>query len=259
MRLDSLPLFASASAPCSSAAGSIALAFCAFASAETQVFSGPLSSTRPAFHAAAGCYLKTEKFDSLPAGAVISAMPGVDAVMTNENASGAVIGFPILASGSPVSASNWLVNLGNGRPVWSPWVIRPIAGEAIYAFGQANAQGDWVRVEGYDASNALVVTVDAPAIASGGFAGFVTTTPIARVVVTPLGNFDGANGMDDVAVSIHPVPACAGDLSGNGNIDGQDLGMLLAAWDQPGADLNCDGTTDGADLGILLGAWGDCP
>jgi hypothetical protein len=113
-------------------------------------------------------------------------------------------------------------------------------------------------VQGYDASNSLVVTVDAPPIIAGGFAGFVTTTPIARVVVTPLGNSDGANGMDDVAVSIHPVPACAGDLSGNGNIDGEDLGMLLAAWGAPDADLNCDGTTDGGDLGILLGGWGDC-
>jgi hypothetical protein len=242
-------------AACTAAACASAIA--APALSDTQAFSGPLASTRAAFTAAAGCGLKTESFDSMPAGSSVNAMPGVDAVMTNENAAGQAVGFPVLA-GSQVSAPNWVTNFGNGRPAWSPWVIRPTDGEAIYAFGQANAQGDWVRVDGYDASNALAVSVTAPAIVSGGFAGFVTTTPILRVVVTPLGNFDGLNGMDDVAVSVVPLSACAGDLSGDGVIDGQDLGMLLGAWDTPEADLTCDGTTNGADLGVLLGGWGKC-
>lgn len=227
--------------------------------ADTQTFTGPLGSARAAFTAAAGCDLKTETFESFTAGSAVNVMPGVDAIMTDENAAGAVIGYPVVLGSSPLSSPNWLANFGNGRPAWSPWVIRPVDGQAIYAFGQANAQGDWVRVEGFDSSNVLVVTVDAPAIASGGFAGFVTTTPIARVVVTPLGNSDGANGMDDVAVSIHAPPACTADISGNGVVDGQDLGMLLAAWETPDADLTCDGTTNGADLGVLLGAWGKCP
>jgi glucose/arabinose dehydrogenase len=49
----------------------------------------------------------------------------------------------------------------------------------------------------------------------------------------------------------------ATDLSGDGRVDGADLGALLGAWGQPGAsDLNADGTTDGSDLGVLLGSWG---
>ncbi|MFM8817246.1 MAG: hypothetical protein ACKOHI_05130, partial [Phycisphaerales bacterium] len=51
-----------------------------------------------------------------------------------------------------------------------------------------------------------------------------------------------------------PIPA---DLNGDGVVDGNDLGMLLAAWGLRGpADLNDDGVVDGNDLGMLLAAWG---
>lgn len=51
---------------------------------------------------------------------------------------------------------------------------------------------------------------------------------------------------------------CPGDLSGDGVIDGADLGILLGAWGSVGspADLNNDGVVDGADLSSLLGCWG---
>lgn len=53
---------------------------------------------------------------------------------------------------------------------------------------------------------------------------------------------------------------CAADLNGDLAVDGNDLGLLLAAWGNPGAaDLNADGITDGNDLGLLLAAWGPCP
>jgi hypothetical protein len=53
--------------------------------------------------------------------------------------------------------------------------------------------------------------------------------------------------------------ACPADLSGDGIVDGADLGLLLSAWGLPGAsDLSGDGITDGADLGVMLAAWGAC-
>lgn len=53
---------------------------------------------------------------------------------------------------------------------------------------------------------------------------------------------------------------CFGDLNPDGEINGADLGVLLANWSGTGCgDLNFDGTIDGADLGILLGLWGPCP
>jgi len=52
------------------------------------------------------------------------------------------------------------------------------------------------------------------------------------------------------------LEALFGDLSGDGEVDGADLGILLGQWGTDGsADLNGDGTVDGSDLGLLLGAW----
>lgn len=46
------------------------------------------------------------------------------------------------------------------------------------------------------------------------------------------------------------------DLDGNGRVDGGDLGLLLANWENAGCgDLNEDGIVTGADLGRLLAAW----
>jgi ligand-binding sensor domain-containing protein len=53
-----------------------------------------------------------------------------------------------------------------------------------------------------------------------------------------------------------------GELSGDGVVDGADLGILLSAWGEciPGepctADLSGDGIVDGVDLGTLLANWG---
>ena len=66
-----------------------------------------------------------------------------------------------------------------------------------------------------------------------------------------------ANGIPDTC-------ECAGaDITANGNVDGADLGALLAFWGPAGtvlpeADLNRDGIVDGADLGLLLANWGPC-
>jgi formylglycine-generating enzyme required for sulfatase activity len=58
--------------------------------------------------------------------------------------------------------------------------------------------------------------------------------------------------------------SCAGDLNGDGAVNGADLGQLLLVWGPVttgsiAADFNADGAVDGADLGGLLFAWGACP
>lgn len=62
-------------------------------------------------------------------------------------------------------------------------------------------------------------------------------------------------------------PACAEDLTGDGDVNAADLAALLGAWgpvnDCPpsvvgDADLNDDCIIDAADLAIMLGAWGPC-
>ena len=56
-----------------------------------------------------------------------------------------------------------------------------------------------------------------------------------------------------------PCPYVYGDLTGDGLVDGADLGVLLAAWgqDEPAVDFTGDGLIDGADLGSLLAYWGN--
>jgi alpha-tubulin suppressor-like RCC1 family protein len=70
----------------------------------------------------------------------------------------------------------------------------------------------------------------------------------------------GYRGM--VVLTDQPRPECPADLEPSCNVDGADLGALLAAWGpQPGgspADLDDDGAVDGLDLGMLLAAWGSC-
>jgi len=73
---------------------------------------------------------------------------------------------------------------------------------------------------------------------------------------------DGPQGFAIVvsgAVS-EPTAPCVADLSGDGTVDSQDLGQLLAAWGSPGpADFDGSGAVGNDDLGVLLAAWGPCP
>lgn len=76
----------------------------------------------------------------------------------------------------------------------------------------------------------------------------------------------GAGGVDSAVWTMQIDAGCAAapcpaDLTGDGGVDGADLGRLLGAWGgaQVEADLNADGVVDGADLGLLVLAWGACP
>jgi hypothetical protein len=62
-----------------------------------------------------------------------------------------------------------------------------------------------------------------------------------------------ADGDGELDACNKPSP----DLNGDGVVDGNDLGILLAAWGAGTgpADLNRDGAVDGNDLGMLLAAW----
>ena len=56
---------------------------------------------------------------------------------------------------------------------------------------------------------------------------------------------------------------CLTDVTGDGSVNGGDLGVVLNAWGladaQGTGDVNHDGVVDGADLGLVLGSRGACP
>ena len=53
--------------------------------------------------------------------------------------------------------------------------------------------------------------------------------------------------------------SCPADLSGDGVVDGIDLGLMLGDWADNGpGDISGDGVVNGEDMGMLLSAWGAC-
>ena len=75
---------------------------------------------------------------------------------------------------------------------------------------------------------------------------------------------DIAGGAPDFNLDTVPDTCqCTADLFVDRQVNGADLGALLAFWGPvntgfPQADINRDGSVNGADLGYLLNAWGPC-
>lgn len=84
--------------------------------------------------------------------------------------------------------------------------------------------------------------------------------PIASVVAS------GVPGLSNFTIFLDTMTfgqtaVCAADLDHSGQVDGADIGLLLAGWstDQACLDLDGDGIVSGSDLGLLLSQWGACP
>ena len=100
----------------------------------------------------------------------------------------------------------------------------------------------------------------APSIAPRDMAPIVSATAVDISVP----GFDTRTGFGrlDAAAAVREARRRAGlgDLNGDTAVNGDDLGMLLAAWGPCtyacAADLTDDGAVDGDDLGQLLANWG---
>lgn len=98
-----------------------------------------------------------------------------------------------------------------------------------------------------NAAGDATFTASLPGAARAG--SFVTAT----ATLLPIGSTSEFSACLAVGVE------SAGDLDGDGDVDGADLGALLGSWGPCSgcpADINGNGVIDGADLGILLGHWG---
>ena len=111
----------------------------------------------------------------------------------------------------------------------------------------------WVQME--------LVTENLNAWATKSFRIGQFVTPTATMKVRFRARDEGSGslveaGVDDFRVEgIGCTANNPADIDGNGNVDGADLGLLLAGWGSSSPDLNGDGVVDGSDLGLLLAAW----
>jgi subtilisin family serine protease len=100
----------------------------------------------------------------------------------------------------------------------------------------------------------------APTIAARDLAPIVIETAVD--IWTPGFDDRTGHGRIDAAAAVREARRRAGlgDLNGDTAVNGDDLGMLLAAWGPCtyacAADLTDDGAVDGDDLGQLLANWG---
>jgi len=83
---------------------------------------------------------------------------------------------------------------------------------------------------------------------------------VVDFVIDPNGNIND-DGTTFTAVMTGSLVACAGDLTGDGRVDGEDLAMLIGSWglcrddSECVADFNGDSQVGGTDLAVLLGHW----
>ena len=76
--------------------------------------------------------------------------------------------------------------------------------------------------------------------------------PIEEIGVT---FYTQGDGYGLVQIGEGPAPRY-GDLNDDGQVNGADLGLMLANWGNPGVgDLDGNDVVDGGDLGALLAAW----
>ncbi len=144
---------------------------------------------------------------------------------------------------------------------WPPGSVLALIGDngkvLVHDFTQPTAK--WTRYAvPLVASNFTLNTANGAAVSGAQFAAVLADLEALRISA----EYGSEQGEETTFIDrvIFGAPTCAGDLDGDGQVDGADLGVLLSAWGStdPLADLDGEGVVDGADLGVLLSAWGPC-
>ncbi|MEK6703846.1 MAG: hypothetical protein AABZ53_16425 [Planctomycetota bacterium] len=237
------------------------------ANAQFATFTGG-ASQELAWQAAAGGNVPLEDFESYHGGLCcaptdqVTALPALGIVFATD-VPGA---YPGVYNYQPQahSGQNQLANFGGGLSAYADYRILPESGKAIYALGfwQCDPQGDQTMYA-FDALGTLVGQITGHINDGGGlsFAGFVSTIPIARVVVEGLLG-DGWNHIDDLQVVARS--SCPADFDGDGTPDFFDYDAFVICFEggpcPPGppprtADFDADGTVDFFDYDAFVVAF----
>ena len=143
----------------------------------------------------------------------------------------------------------------------------------MYVYGMSSAGSEIGLATVYGRGYVLVSSVPVPPDTDGD--GVLDEQDNCPAIANPTQADCNNNGSGDVCEiaagasdfnhdTIPDFCQCLGDLSVDYQVNGADLGALLAFWGPvnpalPSADINRDGKVDGADLGYLLSNWGPCP
>jgi hypothetical protein len=103
------------------------------------------------------------------------------------------------------------------------------------------------------------VEVTTNAAGSTTFDALLPVAAGAGAFVTATATLLSTGSTSEFSACVQASAEHVGDVDGDGDVDGADLGMLLGAWGACAAcpaDLNGDGVVDGADLGVLMANWG---
>ena len=182
-----------------------------------------------------------------------------DAGLSNTSGSSGYVDYTALtATVAPGSVQP--LNITNGDPQWASDLL------AVYI--------DWNADEDFEDAGENVANATGTGPYALSFtvpAGQPEGTTRMRVRIHD-GEFDSMapcgtatyGEVEDYTIQVLIVDEpCVGDINGDGQVNGADLGLLLGSWGAcPSgcpADLNDDGQVNGADLGLMLGAWGACP
>lgn len=118
------------------------------------------------------------------------------------------------------------------------------------------ASTDNVGVTGYRITrNGTTITTTAATTLSYSDTNLASSTTYSYTIVA----LDAAgNASAAASASATTLTPKAGDINGDGVVNGLDLSLLLTAWgtNNAASDLNHDGTVNGLDLSILLSHWG---
>ena len=145
------------------------------------------------------------------------------------------------------------------------WISRPVLENCTFRNNVAQMNGGAIFNEGSSESTLHDCLFIKNSANSGGaimnngasFSTLTDSTACANLPdqITGTWHDNGGNTVTDACPTV-----CIGDINDDGLVNGEDLTLLLSAWQSANAaaDLNGDGAVNGADLTMLLGAWGLC-
>jgi len=244
----------------------IVLSLAGIVRADFTVYSGD-SAQESLWQVAAGSNMPLENFESYTGvggpgtgGDVLAALPSIHVVF--DPIVPGVYDDGQWAHSGTKQWSNWAGGAGNS----SSHVLRPEIGRRIFALGFWNCdpQGDQ-PMEAYDATDQLVGTIsghlndhNSDPTHSTGFAGFISTIPIAYVRI-PGSQGDGWNHFDDLQVVTQLVSVA--DYNLNGEVDAADYVLYRNTLGQSGTGLPADGNgnnqIDAGDYDVWRAHFGE--